>query len=143
LLAATRTGITQFVAIFVLIGFLAKIRAIGFGLQAWIPSDKRRLIVIAWVFDTGERLRQRHRSFKLSVSLPDDLVQDLKAAAPDNVSAFVTTAVRHELDRRRLHAFVDELVAELGPSDEAEVARYSELFAATTAVADVDREASS
>jgi post-segregation antitoxin (ccd killing protein) len=141
--AATRTGITQFVAIFVFIGLLAKIRAIGFGLQAWIPSDKRRLIVIAWVFDTGERLRQRHRSFKLSVSLPDDLVQDLKAAAPDNVSAFVTTAVRHELDRRRLHAFVDELVAELGPSDEAEVARYSELFAATTAVADVDREASS
>jgi post-segregation antitoxin (ccd killing protein) len=129
-LAATRTGITQFVAIFVFIGFLAKIRAIGFGLQAWIPSDKRRLIVIAWVFDTGERLRQRHRSFKLSVSLPDDLVQDLKAAAPDNVSAFVTTAVRHELDRRRLHAFVDELVAELGPSDDAEVARYSELFAA-------------
>jgi len=107
--------------------------------------------VIAWVFDTGEQLRQRHRSYqgriayvaKLSVSLPDDLVQDLKAAAPDNVSAFVTTAVRHELDRRRLHAFVDELVAELGPSDEAEVARYSELFAATTAVADVDREASS
>ena len=80
---------------------------------------------------------------KLSVSLPDDLVQDLKAAAPDNVSAFVTTAVRHELDRRRLHAFVDELVDELGPSDEAEVARYGELFAATTAVADVDREASS
>jgi post-segregation antitoxin (ccd killing protein) len=128
--AATRTGITQFVAIFVFIGLLAKIRAIGFGLQAWIPSDKRRLIVIAWVFDTGERLRQRHRSFKLSVSLSDDLVQDLKAAAPDNVSAFVTTAVRHELDRRRLHAFVDELVAELGPSDDAEVARYSELFAA-------------
>jgi hypothetical protein len=29
--AATRTGITQFVAIFVFIGLLAKIRAIGFG----------------------------------------------------------------------------------------------------------------
>jgi hypothetical protein len=55
-LAATRTGITQFVAIFVFIGSLAKIQAIGFGLQAWIPSDKRRLIVIAWVFDTGEQL---------------------------------------------------------------------------------------
>ena len=93
-MAATRTGVTQFVAIFVFIGLLAKIRAICFGLQAWIPLDKRRLIVVAWVFE-------------------------------------------------RLHAFVDELVAELGPSDEAEVARYSELFAATTAVADVDREASS
>ena len=74
---------------------------------------------------------------------PDDLVQDLRAIAPDNVSAFVAAAVRHELDRRRLHAFVDELVSELGPSDEAEVARYSELFAATAAVADADREASS
>lgn len=80
---------------------------------------------------------------KLSVSLPDDLVQDLRAVAPDNVSAFVATAVRHELDRRRLHAFVEELVAELGPSDEAEVARYSELFAATAAAVEAGRKASS
>ena len=80
---------------------------------------------------------------KLSVSLPDDLVQDLKAVAPDNVSAFVAAAVRHELDRRRLHAFVDELVADLGPSDEAEVSRYSELFTARAAEADTDGEASS
>lgn len=68
---------------------------------------------------------------KLSVSLPDDLVQDLRAVAHDNVSAFVTAAVRHELDRRRLFAFVDELADELGPIDEAEVAKYSELFAST------------
>ena len=68
---------------------------------------------------------------KLSVSLPDDLVQDLRDAAHDNVSAFVTAAVRHELDRRRLFAFVDELADELGPVDEAEVAKYSELFAGT------------
>jgi post-segregation antitoxin (ccd killing protein) len=68
---------------------------------------------------------------KLSVSLPDDLVQDLRAVAPDNVSAFVTAAVRHELDRRRLFAFVDELADELGPVDESEVAKYSELFAST------------
>jgi metal-responsive CopG/Arc/MetJ family transcriptional regulator len=40
---------------------------------------------------------------KLSVSLPDELVRDLRAVAPDNVSAFVAAAVRHELDRRRLH----------------------------------------
>ena len=71
---------------------------------------------------------------KLSVSLPDNLVQDLRAVAHDNVSAFVTAAVRHELDRRRLSAFVDELADELGPIDEAEVARYSELFASTAAV---------
>jgi post-segregation antitoxin (ccd killing protein) len=79
---------------------------------------------------------------KLSVSLPDDLVQDLRAVAPGNVSAFVATAVRHELDRRRLHAFVEELVSELGPSDEAEVARYSELFAASATTAEAGRTGS-
>lgn len=107
--------------------------------------------MIAWMLDTGEQLRRRRGSYqgrigcvaKLSVSLPDDLVQDLRAVAPDNVSAFVAAAVRHELDRRRLHAFVDELVSELGPSDEAEVARYSELFAATAAVATAGRNAPS
>jgi hypothetical protein len=31
--------------------------------------------------------------------------------------------------RNSLPSFVEELVSELGPSDEAEVARYSELFA--------------
>jgi post-segregation antitoxin (ccd killing protein) len=79
---------------------------------------------------------------KLSVSLPDDLVQDLRAVAHDNMSAFVTAAVRHELDRRRLFAFVDELADELGPIDEAEVARYSELFASTAAVTPEPKTAS-
>jgi hypothetical protein len=79
---------------------------------------------------------------KLSVSLPDDLVQDLQAVARDNVSAFVTTAVRHELDRRRLFAFVDDLADELGPVDEAEVAKYSELFASTAAVTPEPKTAS-
>ena len=68
---------------------------------------------------------------KLSVSLPDALLRDLRSVAHDNVSAFVTTAVRNELDRRRLFAFVDELEEELGPADETEVAKYSELFAAS------------
>jgi post-segregation antitoxin (ccd killing protein) len=71
---------------------------------------------------------------KLSISLPDELVQDLREVAHDNVSAFVTAAVRHELDRRRLFAFVDELAQDLGPVDEAEVAKYSEVFASTAAV---------
>jgi hypothetical protein len=70
---------------------------------------------------------------KLSVSLPDDLVQDLHAAAGGNVSAFVATAVRNELDRLRLHAFLKELEAEVGPVDETEVARYSAMFAAAAA----------
>jgi post-segregation antitoxin (ccd killing protein) len=79
---------------------------------------------------------------KLSVSLPDDLVQDLRAVAHDNMSAFVTAAVRHELDRRRLFAFVDELADELGPIDEAEVAKYSGLFASTAAVTPEPKTAS-
>jgi post-segregation antitoxin (ccd killing protein) len=79
---------------------------------------------------------------KLSVSLPDDLVQDLRAAAHHNVSAFVTAAVRHELDRRQLFSFVDELADELGPVDEAEVARYTRLFASTAAVTPEPKTAS-
>jgi post-segregation antitoxin (ccd killing protein) len=77
---------------------------------------------------------------KLSVSLPDDLLQDLRAVSPDNVSAFVAAAVRHELDRWRLHAFMEELIEELGPCDEAEVVRYNELFAASAAAARPDRK---
>jgi hypothetical protein len=107
--------------------------------------------VIAWVLDTGEQLGRHWRSYqgriacvaKLSVSLPDDLVRDLKAVAADNVSGFVAAAVRHELDWRRLHAFVEELVAELGPSDEAEVAGYGEVFAASAAATEASRKASS
>jgi post-segregation antitoxin (ccd killing protein) len=67
---------------------------------------------------------------KLSVSLPDDLVQDLRAVAHDNVSAFVAAAVQSELDRRRLLTFVAGLEDELGAADETEVARYAKLFAA-------------
>jgi post-segregation antitoxin (ccd killing protein) len=77
---------------------------------------------------------------KLSVSLSDDLLQDLRAVSPDNVSAFVAEAVRHELDRRRLHTFVEELVEELGPSDKAEVVRYNKLFSASAAAVRPDRK---
>ena len=72
---------------------------------------------------------------KLSVSLPDDLVEDLKEAAHGNVSAFVTAAVRNALDRLRLQSFVAELEDEVGPVDETEVARYSAMLAATSAAA--------
>jgi post-segregation antitoxin (ccd killing protein) len=70
---------------------------------------------------------------KLSVSLPDDLVRDLKEVAHGNVSAFVTAAVRNELDRLRLQAFVAELEDQVGPVDEAEVARYGAMLAAASA----------
>jgi post-segregation antitoxin (ccd killing protein) len=80
---------------------------------------------------------------KLSVSLPDDLVEDLRRVAHDNVSAFVTAAVRRELDRRRLLSFAADLEDELGPADEAEVARYSEMFAASAVSPPPRRDASS
>jgi len=80
---------------------------------------------------------------KVSVSLPDALLRDLRSVAHDNVSAFVTTAVRNELDRRRLFAFVEELEEELGPADETEVAKYSELFAASAATGKAPKAESS
>jgi post-segregation antitoxin (ccd killing protein) len=70
---------------------------------------------------------------KLSISVPDELAADLHAFAPENVSAFVSTAIRHELDRRRLYAFLDELQDELGPVDEDEVAVFNAMFADTAA----------
>lgn len=71
---------------------------------------------------------------KLSISMPDDLVDDLRGLASGNVSAFVVAAVRHELDRRRLHAFLDELEDELGPADEDEVALFVEALTPAQAV---------
>lgn len=65
---------------------------------------------------------------KISISIPDELVSDLHAAAPQNVSAFVSAAIRHELDRQRLFGFLDELAEELGPVDEDEVARFNDIF---------------
>ena len=83
--------------------------------------------------------RSRIRSVgKLSVSLPDDLVRDLKKVARGNVSAFVAAAVRNELDRRRLHMLVRVLEDQVGPVDEAEVARYSAMLAEANAAASGD-----
>lgn len=70
---------------------------------------------------------------KFSISIPDELAGDLRDAAGDNVSAFVSAAVRHELDRRRLFAFLGELEGELGPPDEDEVAAFSAEFSRTAA----------
>jgi hypothetical protein len=63
----------------------------------------------------------------------------LREVAHRKVSAFVAAAVRNELDRWRLPAFVQELVDELGPLDEAEVARCGEMLAATAAASDAIR----
>jgi post-segregation antitoxin (ccd killing protein) len=71
---------------------------------------------------------------EISISLPDDLVQELRAAGHRNVSAFVAALVRNELDRQRLLAFVEELEEELGPTSEAEIAEYAKAFARTAAI---------
>jgi hypothetical protein len=70
---------------------------------------------------------------KLSISVPDDVAEDLQAFGAANVSAFVTTAIRHELDRRRLLAFLDDLEDEFGPADEDEVAAFTEAFSQVVA----------
>ena len=66
---------------------------------------------------------------KLSVSVPDDLLDELRALASENVSAFVTAAIRQEVDRRRLYGFLDELDSELGPVDEEQVGYFMDVFA--------------
>jgi hypothetical protein len=40
----------------------------------------------------------------------------------------MTAAIRHEVDRRRLFAFLEEMDDELGPVDEDEVASFIDLF---------------
>lgn len=68
---------------------------------------------------------------KLSIIVPDELVEDVRGLASGNVSAFVTTAIRHEVDRRRLFSFLDEMDEELGPVDGEEVAYFVDVFAQT------------
>ncbi|MBO0835543.1 MAG: hypothetical protein J2P28_08495 [Actinobacteria bacterium] len=53
-----------------------------------------------------------------------------------SISWYVAAAVRHELDRRRLYAFLDELEDELGPADEDEVAAFSALLTQAATRAD-------
>jgi post-segregation antitoxin (ccd killing protein) len=69
---------------------------------------------------------------KLSVSLDQDLVDELEAG-DEALSTQVNDAVRRELERRRRHRLLgellDELEAEDGPVDEALVERYVELLA--------------
>jgi hypothetical protein len=69
---------------------------------------------------------------KLSISIPAELVDDIRDLADGNVSAFVTTAIRHEVDRRRLFGFVQELEAEFGPPAGDEVNEFVEIFTELT-----------
>lgn len=65
---------------------------------------------------------------KISVSLDDELLAELKSAAGDNVSAFISAAVRRQLRRRDLAAFLAELEEELGPPTEEELAEAAADF---------------
>lgn len=68
---------------------------------------------------------------KISVSLDEDLVAELEAGG-EALSSQVNDAVRLELNRRRRHRLLDELLDELestrGPVDEKLVRKYMDLL---------------
>jgi post-segregation antitoxin (ccd killing protein) len=68
---------------------------------------------------------------KVSVSLDDDLVAELEAA-DEALSSQVNDAIRHEVERRRRHRLLGELLeemsADVGPVDEERVAAWMELL---------------
>ncbi|MCC5950969.1 MAG: type II toxin-antitoxin system CcdA family antitoxin [Acidimicrobiia bacterium] len=68
---------------------------------------------------------------KVSVSLDEDLVAELEAG-DEALSAQVNDAVRSELERRRHHRLLTELLDELdaiqGPPDERLVRKYTDLL---------------
>lgn len=75
---------------------------------------------------------------KFSATVDAELLAAVRAhAGPRGVSAFVATALRHELDRVRLRELLDDLSTEIGPPDEAMVAEATrELNALLTVTAD-------
>lgn len=77
---------------------------------------------------------------KLSVSVDEALVSEVRNRVGERgVSAFVTRAVRHELERERLSDFLAELEAELGPPDEEMVAEAAAAFEKVEAVSGAAR----
>jgi antitoxin CcdA len=68
---------------------------------------------------------------KVSVSLDEDLVAELEAGG-EALSAQVNEAVRLELQRRRRHRLLGEMLEVLeaahGPADEELVRKYTELL---------------
>lgn len=72
---------------------------------------------------------------KLSVSIDDQLEAELREQVGDaKVSPFVAEAVRNELARRRLGAFLEELDEELGPVDPSLLSEAREAFDEVEAV---------
>ena len=60
---------------------------------------------------------------KLSATVDADLLAEVRdRAGPRGLSAFVSQALRHELDRVALRDLLDELAVQVGPPDENMVA---------------------
>lgn len=67
---------------------------------------------------------------KKSVTIPTDLLREVDGLMPDgNFSAYVTQALRRQVERDKLGQLVDDLRAEHGDPDPADVARWSALLA--------------
>ena len=65
----------------------------------------------------------QHGAAKLSISVPADLAKAVrKRIGARGLSSFVARAMRHELEREQLGAFLDELNEKLGPLPTALVA---------------------
>ena len=79
---------------------------------------------------------------KISVSLDDDLLAELKQAAGSNVSGFIASAVRRQLRRKDLEALLSELEEELGPPSERELAEAAAAFDRAEAAGPRGRERS-
>ncbi len=61
---------------------------------------------------------------KLSVSIPEDLAMSVrKRVGPGGLSGFVARAMRHELEREQLGAYLAELDAALGVLPEKTLAQ--------------------
>lgn len=57
-----------------------------------------------------------HGAAKLSVSVPEDLARTVrKRVGARGLSGFVARAMRHELEREQLGAYLAELDSEVGP----------------------------
>lgn len=77
---------------------------------------------------------------KFSATVDAELLAAVRShAGPRGVSAFVATALRHELDRVRLRELLDDLAGDIGPPDEAMVAEATRELAALVAQADTRR----
>lgn len=86
---------------------------------------------------------------KLSLSLPDDLMGDLRGFCDGSVKSFVTEVIREAINQRKrlarqhLNELVRELEEQVGPVDEVQVAKFAALFAevkASQATEDYDAD---